>query len=138
MTSLAEQLQRLVTPATSTYVESKKRYSILYDSKEAALIDLQTIFDLSKSALEELISKDSAFRQFQYTLFDESTINLERSVETGAVNETLNKNIKKFLFHLSPHFLVRESHQCLEWLIRRHRINEYNIDDMMAMILPYH
>ncbi|KAG4072405.1 hypothetical protein HA402_004337 [Bradysia odoriphaga] len=137
-TSLSEQLQRLSVPQTSTLVESKKTASILYDGKKAAEIDRQTIFDLSKSGLEELILSNSVFRQFQNTLFDDSTINFERSVETGHVNETLDKNIRKFLFHLSPYFLIRAAHNCLEWLIRRHRIHEYNVDDMMALILPYH
>lgn len=137
-TSLSEQLQRLAVPQTSILVERKSTASILYDPKKAADIDRQTIFDLSKSGLEELILTNPVFRQFQNTLFDDSTINFERSVETGQVNETLDKNIRKFLFHLSPYFLIRAAHNCLEWLIRRHRIHEYNVDDMMALILPYH
>lgn len=137
-TSLAEQLNRLATPQTSALLEKKSRASILYDPKKAAEIDRQTIFDEGKSGLEELINLNSAFRQFQNTLFDDSTINFERSVETSDVNKTLDRNIRKFLLHLSPYFPVRAAHNCLEWLIRRHRIHEYNVDDMMALILPYH
>lgn len=137
-TSLAAQLQRFATAQTSFLVEKKYRASILYDAKEAATIDNQTIFDRSRRGLEDLIVINPIFEQFGITLFDETTVNFQRSVETSTVNETLNKNIRKFLLHLSPHFLVRSAHECLEWLIRRYNINEFNIDDMMALILPYH
>lgn len=137
-TSLVAELQRLSTPQTSTLVESKSRASILYDAKEAAQVDRQTIFDLGRSGLEDLIVLNPAFGQFKKTLFDETTIRLERSVETFNVNETLNKNIQKFMFTLSPYFMTQSSQHCLEWLIRRYAIHEYNIDEMMALILPYH
>lgn len=138
MTSLSAQLKRLETPQTLTLVESKSRASILFDPKEAAETDRQTIFDLAKRGLEELINLNPVFRQFQNTLFNASTITLERAVETAHVNETINQNIKKFLFQLSPYFLVHAAHNCLEWLIRRYDIHQYNVDDLMALILPYH
>lgn len=137
-TSLAEQLQRLAAPQTSTLIESKTRASILFDLKDAATKDRETIYDLGISGLNDLINLNPNFRQFENTLFDRSTIDFERSVETSNVNETLNENIKKFLLQLSPYFLRRPAHNCLEWLIRRFRINQYNINDMMALILPYH
>ncbi|KAJ6649895.1 HEAT repeat-containing protein 1 like [Pseudolycoriella hygida] len=136
--SLAEQLRRLAAPQTSAFVESRSRPSILFDPKEAANKDRQTIFDLAKSGLDDLINSNPVFRQFQSTLFDETTINFERAMETEAVNETLNKNIRKFMLQLSPYFFKATAHKCLEWLIRRFRINEYNINDMIGLILPYH
>lgn len=136
--SLAAQLQAQAAPQTSRLVDSKSRASILFEPKEAAEKDRQQIFDLGRDGLAELISTNPAFQQFQNTLFDATSINLERSTQTKDVNETLNKNIRKFLLQLSPYFLVRAAHCCLEWLIRRYAINEYNVDDMMALILPYH
>lgn len=136
--NLVAQLQRLSLPQTKVLAESKKRASILYDGEKAATIDREAIYDLGNSGLNELIKENQVFKQFEKTLFEKTTTEFERSVETKEVNETLNKNIKKFLLQLSPHFLLRAAHNCLEWLIRRYRINEYNIDDMMALILPYH
>lgn len=137
-TDLKAQLQRLQTPQTSVLVESKSRASILYESSEAAQIDRKTIFDGAKQGLADLIKLNPAFQQFQNTLFDESAINLERSVEKEDVNKALNKTINKFLLRLSPHFLIHPAHKCLEWLIRRYSIHKYNITDMMGLILPYH
>ena len=34
--------------------------------------------------------------------------------------------------------MMKAAHKCLEWLIRKYRINELNIDDLMDCILPYH
>lgn len=137
-TSLAQQLRKLKTPQTSALVDSKKRASILFDEKEAAEKDRETIFDIGYSGLVELITLNPAFMQFESVLFDKNARDLQRAVENKEVNEKLNQIIKKFLIHLSPHLLSQPAHKCLEWLIRRFNINEYNKDEMMMLILPYY
>lgn len=137
-TSLAEQLQRLATPQSRQLVDSKKRASILFDSKEAANKDRETIYDIGLSGLHELMVLNPIFAQFEHTLFDRTARDLVRSVESIDVNKNLDKQIKKFFIHLSPHFLLQPAHKCLEWLIRRFHINEYNINGFMMLILPYH
>lgn len=79
-----------------------------------------------------------AFVDFQSTLFDFTAKDVQRAVETKEVNTLLDKNIKRFLFHLSPYFMIPASHKCLEWLIRRFNINLYNKDEFLMLILPYH
>lgn len=137
-TSLAEQLRRLATPQTGQIVDSKKRASILFDVKEAANKDREIIYDIGLSGLHELASLNPAFMQFEQTLFDRTARDLVRSVESTEVNARLNKNIKRFLIHLSPHFLLQPTYKCLEWLIRRFQIHEFNVDDFLMLILPYH
>lgn len=137
-TSLAEQLRRLATPQTGQIVDSKKRASILFDVRDAANKDREIIYDIGLSGLHELAVLNPAFTQFEQTLFDRSARDLVRSVESSEVNAKLNKQIKRFLIHLSPHFLLQPAHKCLEWLIRRFQINEFNVDDLMMLILPYH
>lgn len=39
---------------------------------------------------------------------------------------------------MSPYFMLKPAGKALEWLIRRFRINEYNVDAVMQAILPYH
>ena len=47
MTSLAKQLQRLAVPHTQTVLDQdKKRASLLFDPKEAANLDRETVFAL--------------------------------------------------------------------------------------------
>lgn len=137
-TSLAEQLRRLATPQTSQIIDSKKRASILFDIRDAANKDREIIYDIGLSGLHELASLNPAFLQFEQTLFERSARDLVRSVESGETNQKLNKQIKRFLIHLSPHFLLQPAHKCLEWLIRRFQIHEFNVDDFMMLILPYH
>lgn len=98
----------------------------------------KTIFDLGYGGLKELAKINANFIQFEQTLFDSSSINLERSVESSDVNKLLNKTIKKFFYHLSPYLMLQPSHCCLEWLIRRFHIHDFNRDELLALIFPYH
>jgi U3 small nucleolar RNA-associated protein 10 len=137
-TSLAEQLRRLQTPQSSQFIEVKKRDSILFTSKEAATKSRETIYEIGISGLSELIELNSVFQDFQSTLFEVTAKDVQRAVEMKEVNELLNKNIKRFMFHLSPYFMIPASHKCLEWLIRRFSINLYNKEEFLMLILPYH
>ncbi|XP_035910706.1 HEAT repeat-containing protein 1 [Anopheles stephensi] len=137
-TSLAAQLKRLAAPQTSTQQDFRKTASILFDAKEAASKDREVIFDIGVSGLEELIQMHGAFAQFEDTLFDKKSIDLQRSVENQVVNEKLDNNIKKFFYHLSPYFMLQPAHKCLEWLIRRFEIHKYNRVEFVHLILPYH
>lgn len=137
-TSLAEQLRRLQTPQSSQFIDSKKRDSILFTLKEAATKSRETIYEIGISGLLELIEVNPAFEEFQATLFELTAKDVQRAVESKEVNALLDKNIKRFMFHLSPYFMIPASHKCLEWLIRRFNINLYNKDEFLMLILPYH
>lgn len=39
---------------------------------------------------------------------------------------------------LSPHFLKKNAHKALEWLVRKWRVNEIFVDELLISILPYH
>jgi U3 small nucleolar RNA-associated protein 10 len=137
-TSLAEQLRRLQTPQSSQFIDAKRRDSILFTAKEAATKSRETIFEIGVSGLLELIELNSIFEEFQSTLFEITAKDVQRAVETKEVNELLSKNIKRFMFQLSPYFMIPASHKCLEWLIRRFSINLYNREEFLMLILPYH
>jgi U3 small nucleolar RNA-associated protein 10 len=137
-TSLAQQLRNLKTPQTSVLHDSKKRDSILFSPKEAAEKDRDTIYEIGMSGLTELIALNPLFTKFEATLFDHTTKNVQRSVETSEFNTILNQNIRKFIIQLSPFLMLDSAHKCLEWLIRRFHINRYNRDDFILLILPYH
>jgi U3 small nucleolar RNA-associated protein 10 len=137
-TSLAEQLRRLQTPQSSQFFDLKKRDSILFTTKEAATKSRETIFEIGISGLHELIELNPVFEDFQSTLFEITAKDVQRAVETKEVNVLLNKNIKRFMFHLSPYFMIPATHKCLEWLIRRFSINLYNKEEFLMLILPYH
>lgn len=138
-TSLAQQLKNLAAPQTSlTLVDAKSRASILFDPKEAATKDRRAIYEIGLSGLQELTAFNPTFTEFQLTLFDEATLTLERAVEQTDVNKLLDAAIAKFLRLLSPYFLLRPAHMCFEWLLRRFQVHEYNREDVMGLIMPYH
>lgn len=137
-TSLAEQLQRLALPQTSALKHSKKKASLLFDSKEAAGLKRDTVYQIGLEGLEELIEKNPNFEQFSNTLFSITSKDFERSVQTLEMNNKLDKNIRQFLLLLSPYFMLNCTHKALEWLINRYSIHEYNRDDILKLILPYH
>lgn len=39
---------------------------------------------------------------------------------------------------MSPFFLLKASHKCLEYLIRRYSIHEHNTTSLLKCMLPYH
>lgn len=137
-TSLANQLLRLAVPQTNILADSNKRASLLFDPKEAANKDRETIYDIGVSGLDELILMNPNFITFETSLFDPNSKDLERSMESAEVNADLDKTLKKFLLQLSPYFLLQPAHKCLEWLIRRFSIHEYNKNAFMMLLLPYH
>uniref|UniRef100_A0A674HBP0 HEAT repeat-containing protein 1 n=1 Tax=Taeniopygia guttata TaxID=59729 RepID=A0A674HBP0_TAEGU len=81
---------------------------------------------------------DPSFEEFQSSLFSSTSKGLERSVQTKAVNQQLDKNISLFLIHLSPYFMLKPAQKCLEWLIQRFHIHLYNQDSLIGCVLPYH
>ncbi|CAK6442246.1 unnamed protein product [Pipistrellus nathusii] len=139
MTSLAQQLQRLALPQSDPSLLSRDEVaSLLFDPKEAATVDRDTAFAIGCTGLEELLGIDPSFEQFEAPLFSQFAKTLARSVQTKAVNKQLDENISLFLIHLSPYFLLKPAHKCLEWLIHRFHIHLYNQDSLIACVLPYH
>ncbi|NXF98536.1 HEAT1 protein, partial [Eubucco bourcierii] len=139
MTSLAEQLKRLALPQTDpSLLDRSEAASLLFSCKEAASIDRDTFFAIGCTGLEELMGIDPSFEVFQSSLFSSTSKGLERSVQSKAVNQELNKNISLFLIHLSPYFMLKPAQKCLEWLIHRFHIHLYNQDSLIGCVLPYH
>lgn len=141
ITSLSEQLKRLQVPQTNilSSVADRKRVSFLYDPKEAANLDSEAVYSIAMNGLEQLKSIDrETFESFELTLFNSTSITFERGIQTKQVNEKLNTEIRRFLLHLSPYFMLKPAHKAFEWLVYRYQIHTYNIDDMFMCILPYH
>ncbi|KAI8823046.1 uncharacterized protein EV422DRAFT_585585 [Fimicolochytrium jonesii] len=134
--SLTAQLKQLA--GAHVPGSSKGRASLLFSAKQAADIDSDSLFDIGRAALTDLCTHNLAFGEFEKSLFSEAFKNLDRSLQTKEENVLIDNTIAKFLRLLSPHFLLQSSFKALEWLIRRFRVNELNVDHMMECILPYH
>lgn len=62
----------------------------------------------------------------------------DRDMLTVAENKLLNKQIKRLLLLLSPHFLVRAAQECVEALLYRYHVHRWEVDEVLACALPYH
>lgn len=65
---------------------------------------------------------EPSFQEFQDSLFSRASLTLERSVQSKEVNQKLDEDISLFLCRLSPYFLLKPAHKCLEWLLHRYDV----------------
>jgi U3 small nucleolar RNA-associated protein 10 len=79
-TSLALQLQNIgaVDANKSGIASQTHRTSFLFDSKQAADYDLNTIYSIGLTGLEELKKIDQIFIEFDNTLFSNSMKDFDR------------------------------------------------------------
>ncbi|XP_037133916.1 HEAT repeat-containing protein 1 isoform X2 [Syngnathus acus] len=139
MTSLSYQLKRLALPQNDPNLLSRKEVtSLLFDPKEAATLDRSTFYALGCTGLEELLGIEPALREFQDSLFSRASVTLERSVQSKDVNKKLDADIALFLTRISPYFLLKPAHKCIEWLVHRFHVHLYNVESLLACALPYH
>ena len=141
LTSLSAQLKRLQVPQTNllNIAGDKRRVSFLYDPKEAANLDSEAVFSVAMNGLEQLKLIDpETFESFELTLFSSSSISFERAIQTKQVNDKLDQELRRFLIHLSPYFMLKSAHKVFEWLVFRYQIHTYNLNELFMCVLPYH
>ena len=143
-TNLAKQLRAIKSAKISLGEDvgvraSKTKPSVMFNPKEAADYDLETIFELGLSGLMELDQiSGNAFSRYQKTLFSGSLKNFNRSLKSAAENDKLNKELSSFFKTLVPYFRNENAPKVLEYMIRAFRVEEMNVDDLMLNFLPFH
>ncbi|MCD7468760.1 hypothetical protein HAX54_007198 [Datura stramonium] len=137
-TSLVAQLQRLAVPDTEPRKRPFTRPSILFDPKEAADIELDTILNIALSGLEVLISIEGRFKKYKNDLFSYGSRELDRDLMGIDENNRINASIYSYLQLLSGYFELSAALKTLEYLIRRYKIHIYNIEELILCALPYH
>ncbi|CAI9091980.1 OLC1v1027104C1 [Oldenlandia corymbosa var. corymbosa] len=114
------------------------RPSIIYNPKDAADIDIDTIFSLALSGLEVLVSKDERFSAFKRDLFNHKSKDMDRELMGIEENNQINASIASYLKLLSGFFELLAARKTLEYLIRRYKIHVYNTEELILCTLPYH
>ncbi|XP_071732709.1 uncharacterized protein At3g06530 isoform X2 [Rutidosis leptorrhynchoides] len=140
-TSIASQLQAIrsiVKPDTDPLKRPFTRPSILFDAKEAADIDIDTLFNLALSGLEVLVSQDERFGNYKNDLFTHKSRELDRDLMGIQENNQINVSISSYLRLLSGYFQLPSALRTLEYLIRRYKIHVYNTEELILCALPYH
>lgn len=138
MTSLEQQLKRLKTPQTEAFRQQKYKPSFLYDRKEAAAIDCDTHLRIANKGLRKLIKLNPDLENFK-DLFSDESKEIERSVLHKDENEQLSKTIRKFIHNsIVPYFMLNDCHETIEYLIYRYQVNNFQTNDLLCALLPYH
>ena len=138
MSSLRDQISQLASYDSGILTKPNKRDSYLFEPSQAAEHDINSIHLLGISGLDQLKDIDESFGHFEDKLFSENVKNLDRtSLNQSQVND-LNTLLNRFLIKLSPYLMTRYSAKVLEWLIRKFRVNEFNIEATFLAFLPYH
>ncbi|XP_038896984.1 uncharacterized protein At3g06530 [Benincasa hispida] len=139
--SIASQLQAIKSFVQADSEPLKRpftRPSILFDPKEAADIDVDTIFSIALQGLEVLISLDERFRNYKNNLFSYKSREQDRELMSEEENKRINATISSFLRLISGHFQQPSSLKTLEYLIRRYKIHVHNVEDLVLCSLPFH
>ncbi|KAL5569803.1 hypothetical protein UlMin_026378 [Ulmus minor] len=141
-TSIASQLQAIKTFVRPDSEPPLKRPftrpSILFDPKEAADIDIDTILSIALQGLEVLISLDERYRNYKNDLFSHTSREMDRELMGIEENKRINATISSYLRLLSVNFQLPSAIKTLEYLLRRYKVHVYNIEDLILCALPYH
>ncbi|KAJ1658740.1 snoRNA-binding rRNA-processing protein utp10 [Dispira simplex] len=137
--SLLEQLRSKIKDVSDVNLAFKKsRPSFIFSEREAADIDLDTIYNLGHTGFDELVQLDTTLRSFENDFFSTSCKSIDRVQLTKSENKALNQKLGRLLEHLAPHFLISPTGRVLEWLIRRFRIQDFNAEQILLAFIPYY
>lgn len=142
MTSLADQLAGIAQESKAVALDRKRRtkihsVSFLHDPKFAATQDYESIFYDALDALQRLESLDRRFARFENSIFSETSIQIDRQVQSKEENDNLNKTIDAFLSLLSPYWNLAIAVRAVEWPLRRFQLNIYNSEHLLLSTLSY-
>ncbi|KAH9921142.1 uncharacterized protein B0H18DRAFT_1086220 [Fomitopsis serialis] len=131
--SLAAQLAQGASLNAALLNTSRRRptESYLFSAKEAQQHDLDAIFALGTNGFAQL-------KRWTPRLVSDTAKGTDRTLLPADANAELNKQITSFLPLLGQYLLEAPTGRVVEWLVRRFRINEFNVDDILALFLPYH
>ncbi|KAA1474189.1 hypothetical protein DENSPDRAFT_781033 [Dentipellis sp. KUC8613] len=141
VTSLAAQLAQNASLNSSLLVDRSRRKptaSYLFTGRDADQHDLDSIHALASNAFLQLRQLSPALYTYEAVLFSDAAKGVDRTLLQADAAKELDANIKATLSLLGPFLMEAPTAKVLEWLVRRFRINEFNVEDVLALFLPYH
>ncbi|TFK83295.1 hypothetical protein K466DRAFT_498737 [Polyporus arcularius HHB13444] len=142
VSSLAEQLAKGASQNAILLNEKTRKQaaseSYLFSPKQARQHDLDSLHALGVNGFLQLKSLQPEAAQYEHALFSEHTKTLDRTLQSAEQNAQLNSTLAAFLPLLGPFLLDAPTGKVLEWLVRRFRIHEFNVEQIVTLFLPYH
>ncbi|KZP04633.1 hypothetical protein FIBSPDRAFT_843744, partial [Athelia psychrophila] len=141
MSSLAAQLTQNASLNASLLSNASRRKpteSYLFPPSQASTHDLESIHFLAANAFLQFKSVQPACRKYEAALFSDAIKDLDRTLLNVESAGELNEQLTGFMRLLGPWLMEGMVGKILEWLVRRFRVNEFNIEDVLSLFLPYH
>ncbi|GAA97249.1 uncharacterized protein L969DRAFT_91903 [Mixia osmundae IAM 14324] len=138
---LAGQLQALQArslDATRLSTKAKSTPSYLFRPRDAAALSLEEVHQLGHNGFLALLKLARRLEEYEEALFGENAKRTDRALLTADQNKQLDKTLQAVLRVISPLLMLKPSGYLIEWLIRRFRVNELNMSDLLVAFLPYH
>ncbi|CCH62580.1 hypothetical protein TBLA_0H02960 [Henningerozyma blattae CBS 6284] len=141
--SLRDQLNQIAEANATVALDRKVRQklystSLIYNPKTAATQDLEFIFEAATAALDELIELDPKFEIFTRSIFSESSMSIDRNVQTKEENKNLDNAINGYLMLASSKWHLTPTLHATEWLVRRFQIHIRNAEPLLLSTLNYY
>ncbi|QLL33814.1 hypothetical protein HG536_0F01390 [Torulaspora globosa] len=143
MSSLKSQLAVVAASNATLAVDRKRRQklhsaSLIYNPKTASTQDYDTIFENAVEALNDLIEIDPHFEIFTRSLFSESSMSIDRNVQTKEEIKNLDNAINGFLMLVSSKWHLAPTLHATEWLVRRFQIHICNAETFLLSTINYY
>lgn len=147
--SLAQQLAQVRSYNTAQISSAKaaskaQSASYLFPPHVASTQDFQTLQALGEIGWEELSQSDNTFSKWDQVtgagdlLFGESSRELDRLMKSKVENEEIDRAISEFFSLSGGNLLDRSTGKCIEWLVRRFKIHQHNVEVVLSAFMPYH
>ncbi|EDO18501.1 hypothetical protein Kpol_2001p1 [Vanderwaltozyma polyspora DSM 70294] len=143
MSSLKDQLAQVAQSNSTVALDRKRRQklhsaSLIYNTKTAATQDYDFIYESALKALDELIEIEPKFKVFQKTLFSETSMAIDRNVQTKDEIKDLDNAIFGFLMLASSKWQLTPTLYATEWLVRRFQIHILNSEILLLSTLNFY
>ncbi|KAF9451337.1 hypothetical protein P691DRAFT_663457 [Macrolepiota fuliginosa MF-IS2] len=141
MSSLAAQLAQSASLNVALLADRSKRKpteSYLFTDRDADQHDLDSIYALGTNSFLKLCSVDQRLKRFELELFSDRARAMDRTLLGTEEDEKLSEAIGQFLGLLGPWLLEAPAARVIEWLVKRFRVNEFNVESLLALFLPHH
>ena len=124
-TALAAQLAQIRAKSSNPLdLKAQKKAhakSPLFDHRNAANQDFDTIFQICHEGFLDLCQLDARFTPFAKSLFSEQSKQEDRAQMTKAQNDQLDGIVEDFLGLVGSRLLLKPALKAVEWLVRRFR-----------------
>ncbi|KIM29205.1 hypothetical protein M408DRAFT_120332 [Serendipita vermifera MAFF 305830] len=137
-TMLAAQLEQSASLNAQFLKTHKNVESYLFSPQQARQHDIDAIFQLAQNGLHLLATSSKQIKSLNSPLFASSAKFTDRTSLAAAENASLDVAIEKLLFALAPYLMEQAASKIIEWLVRRYRVNEFNVEALLTIFLPYH